>query len=61
MKNYALIAVAFTCLLVTSCSNEVIEQQNIDKNSINVENTYSSKIGDSTNADTDPVKTNGKD
>ena len=61
MKIYALIAVASACFLITSCTNDDLDNQNVDTNSILIQNDYNAKEADSLSLETDPVKTNGKD
>lgn len=61
MKIYALIAVAFACFLLTSCTNDELETKNIETKSITIQNDYYARTGDSISSDTNPVKTNGKD
>ncbi len=65
MKIYALIAVASACLLITSCTTEDLENQNLkttNKQNNNIE-SYMMKVGDtiSTTIDGEPVKTIGRD
>ena len=61
MKIYALIAVASACLLITSCTTDDLENQNVDTKSIKIQNDYFSRTADSITSETDPVKTKGKD
>lgn len=65
MKIYALIAVASACLLITSCTTDDLENQNIKINNLHNNNneSYIMKDGDttSTTIDGEPVKTNGRD
>lgn len=67
MKPYAFITIALACLLLTSCTNDDMEQEkNINK--FQVSNSSMMREdgagADSTSIppqETDPVKTNGKD
>ena len=61
MKIFALIAVAFACFLITSCTNDDLDNQNVDTNSILIQNEYNAREADSLSLETDPVKTNGRD
>jgi hypothetical protein len=61
MKIYVFIAVASTCFLITSCTNDDLDNQNVDTNSMLIQNDYNAKEVDSVSLETDPVKTNGKD
>lgn len=68
MKIYALIAVASACLLITSCTTDDLENQNVETTNLQNNNieSYMIKVGDSTTVnssiiDGEPVKTNGKD
>lgn len=61
MKIYVLIAVASACFLVTSCTNDDLDNQNVDTNSMVIQNDYNAKEADSVSLETDPVKTNGRD
>lgn len=61
MKNYALIAVASACFLITSCTNDDLDNQNKDTNSMIIQNDYNAKEADSLSLETNPVKTKGKD
>lgn len=61
MKIYALIAVASACLLITSCTTDDLENQNVETKSITIQNDYYSKTADSTSVESNPLKTNGKD
>ena len=61
MKIYVLIAVASACFLITSCTNDDIDNQNVDTNSMVIQNDYNAKEADSVSLETDPVKTNGRD
>lgn len=61
MKIYALLALASACFLITSCTSDDLENQNVDTNSLLIQNDYNAKEADSVGLETDPVKTNGKD
>ena len=61
MKIFALIAVASACFLITSCTNDDLDNQNVDTNSMVIQNDYNAKEADSVSLETDPVKTNGRD
>ena len=68
MKIYVLIAVASACLLITSCTTDDLENQNVETTNLQNNNieSYMIKVGDSTTVnssiiDGEPVKTNGKD
>jgi hypothetical protein len=65
MKIYALIAVASACLLITSCTTDDLENQNVETTNLQNNNieSYMIKVGDSTSTtiDGEPVKTNGRD
>lgn len=61
MKIYALLAFASACFLITSCTSDDLENQNVDTNSLLIQNDYNAKEADSVGLETDPVKTNGKD
>lgn len=61
MKNYALIAVASACFLLTSCTNDELESKNIETKSIKIQNDYYARTGDSITSETDPVKVKTKD
>jgi len=65
MKIYAFIAVASTCFLITSCTNDDLENQNVDTTNLQNNNieSYMMKVGDSTSTtiDGEPVITKGKD
>lgn len=61
MKIYVLIAVASACFLITSCTNDDLDNQNVDTNSMVIQNDYNAKEADSVSLETDPVKTNGRD
>lgn len=65
MKIYALIAVASACFLITSCTTDDLENQNVKTNNLHNNNieSYMMKAGDttSTTIDGEPVKTNGRD
>lgn len=60
MKIYAFIAVASTCFLITSCTNDDLENQNVETKSITIQNDYYAKTADSTSAESNPLKTNGR-
>jgi outer membrane biogenesis lipoprotein LolB len=61
MKIYALTAVASACFLITSCTTDDLENQNVDTSNLVIQNEYNARTGDSISLQTDPVKTNGKD
>ena len=65
MKNYALIAVASACFLMTSCTTDDIENQNVNTTTFYNNTTESNMMKDgdsiSNTIDGEPVKTNGKD
>lgn len=61
MKIYALIAVASACFLITSCTNDDLDNQNVDTNSMLIQNEYNARESDSLSLETNPVKTNGRD
>ncbi len=61
MKNYALIAVASACFLLTSCTNDDVDAQNLETTSNTVQNDYFVQQVDTTSIDSNPLKTNGKD
>lgn len=61
MKIYALIAVASACLLITSCTTDDLENQNVETQSITIQNDYFARTADSTAIESNPLKTNGKD
>ena len=61
MKIYALLALASACFLITSCTSDDLENQNVDTNSLLIQNDYNAKEADSVRLETDPVKTNGRD
>ncbi len=61
MKIYALIAVAFACFLLTSCTNDDVDAQNLTTSTSINQNEFNLREGDSTSLQTDPVKTKGKD
>ena len=61
MKNYALIAVASACFLITSCTNDDLDNQNVNTKSFTIQNDNNARTVDSTSLETDPVKTNGRD
>lgn len=68
MKIYALTAVASACFLITSCTTDDIENQNVKTNNLHNNNieSYMMKDGDTTatssfTIDGEPVKTNGRD
>ena len=61
MKIYALIVVASACFLITSCTNDDLDNQNVDTNSMLIQNEYNAREADSLSLETDPVKTNGRD
>jgi hypothetical protein len=61
MKIYAFIAVASACFLITSCTTDDLENQNVNTKSITIQNDFNARTADSTSLETNPVKTNGKD
>lgn len=61
MKIYALIAVASTCFLFTSCTTDDLENQNVETKSITIQNDYYAKTADSTSVESNPLKTKGRD
>lgn len=61
MKIYALIAVASACLLITSCTTDDLENQNVDTNLMINQNEFNARTGDSITSETDPVKVKTKD
>lgn len=61
MKIYALIAVASSCLLITSCTTDDLENQNVDTNLMINQNEFNARTGDSITSETDPVKVKTKD
>lgn len=61
MKIYALIAVVSACSLIISCTTDDLNNQNINSGSTIIKNEYASRLADSTNLQTDPVKTKGRD
>jgi hypothetical protein len=68
MKIYALIAVATACFLMTSCTTDDLENQNVKTNNLHNNNieSYMMKDVDETTVSTstidgEPVKTNGRD
>ena len=68
MKIYALIAVATACFLMTSCTTDDLENQNVKTNNLHNNNIESYMMKDvdettvsSSTIDGEPVKTNGKD
>ena len=61
MKTYALLAVASACLLITSCTTDDLENQNVETSSNTIQNDYFAKTADSTSIESNPLKTKGKD
>ncbi len=61
MKNYALIAVASACFLITSCTNDDLENSKENIKTFETIEYQNLRENDSTNIETDPVKTIGKD
>jgi hypothetical protein len=61
MKIYALIAVASACFLITSCTNDDVDVQNLETTSNTIQNDYYARTGDSITSETDPVKVKTKD
>jgi outer membrane biogenesis lipoprotein LolB len=61
MKNYALIAVASACFLLTSCTNDELDSQSLTTSTAVNQNEFNLREGDSISSDTNPVKTNGRD
>lgn len=61
MKIYALIAVASACFLFTSCTTDDLENQNVETQSITIQNDYYAKTADSTSVESNPLKTKGRD
>lgn len=61
MKIYALIAVASACLLITSCTTDDLENQNVETKSITIQNDYFERTADSTAIESNPLKTKGRD
>ncbi len=61
MKNYALIAVASACFLLTSCTNDDVDAQSLSISTSINQNEFNLREGDSISSDTNPVKTKGKD
>ena len=61
MKIYAFISVASACFLITSCTTDDLENQNVNTKSITIQNDFNARTADSTSLETNPVKTNGKD
>lgn len=69
MKIYALIGVASACFLITSCTTDDLENQNVKTTNLhnnNIEESYMMKDVDTTSTssstiDGEPVKTNGRD
>jgi hypothetical protein len=61
MKIYALIAMASACFLLTSCTNDDVDAQNLTTSTAVNQNEFNLREGDSISSDTNPVKTNGKD
>jgi outer membrane biogenesis lipoprotein LolB len=61
MKTYALLAVASACFLITSCTTDDLENQNVETSSNTIQNDYFAKTADSTSIESNPLKTKGKD
>ncbi len=61
MKNYALIAVASACFLLTSCTNDELDSQSLTTSTSINQNEFNLREGDSITSETDPVKTKGRD
>lgn len=61
MKIYAFIAVASTCFLITSCTNDDLENSKENIKTFETTEYQNLRENDSTNIETDPVKTIGKD
>ena len=61
MKIYALIEVAFACFLLTSCTNDDVDAQNLTTSTSINQNEFNLREGDSISSDTNPVKTKGRD
>lgn len=68
MKIYALIAVASACFLITSCTTDDLENQNVKTTNLHNNNIESYMMKDvdttatsSSTIDGEPVKTNGRD
>jgi len=61
MKIYALLAVASACFLITSCTTDDLENQNVDTSNLVIQNEYNARTGDSTSIESNPLKTNGRD
>jgi hypothetical protein len=61
MKIYALIAVVSACSLITSCTTDDLNNQNIDSGSIETKDVFAYRTSDSLSTDTNPVKTSGRD
>jgi hypothetical protein len=61
MKNYALIAVASACFLLTSCTNDELDSQSLTTSTAVNQNEFNLREGDSISSDTNPVKTNGRE
>lgn len=61
MKNYALIAMASACFLFTSCTNDELDSQNLNTSTSLNQNDYNLREADSSNIDTNPVKTNRRE
>lgn len=61
MKFYAFIAVASTCFLITSCTTDDIGKSKENIKTFETTEYQNLRENDSTNLETDPVKTIGKD
>ena len=61
MKIYALIAVASACFLITSCTTDDLENQNVENTSNTIQNDYFVQQVDTTSIDSNPLKTKGRD
>jgi hypothetical protein len=61
MKTYALLAVASACFLITSCTTDDLDNQNMETTANTIQNDYFAKTADSTSIESNPLKTNGKD
>jgi hypothetical protein len=61
MKIYALLAVASACFLITSCTTDDLENQNVENTSNTIQNDYFVQQVDTTSIDSNPLKTKGRD
>jgi len=61
MKIYALLAVASACFLITSCTTDDLENQNVDTSNLVIQNEYNARTSDSISSESNPLKTKGRD